>query len=381
MKMFRGYFVRKATKEPSRKWKIIKRCVISTVLVGGITYGLATFTNIPVLSTMRTIWIETAMTTGEHKWLATKFFPKFVVEEVMASKHIDDNKVVITNLIQDDKSNRTISGNSEFVLGETKDYVKPKRSDDILGQDDLGSEDKFGNKVLVNDIEQGLVIVEIKSAKYKGKLVMVDDPSRIFVKHTNKKEVRGQFIKDYLKEYDAVLGINGNGFNDEGGSGKGGEILGYSLSEGKEWGSGARDSYITIGFDNKNRLVAGRMLDWSIYNIRDAVQFEPLLISHGEVMVNGSAGYGIQPRTVVGQREDGVVLLMVVDGRQPGYSIGITVGEAAEILHQYGAITAAACDGGSSSIMAYNGELITRPSTPLKKTGRYLPNAILVRKK
>ena len=102
--------------------------------------------------------------------------------------------------------------------------------------------------------------------------------------------------------------------------------------------------------------------------------------SKWEDLMHDSAGWGVQPRTIVGQSDNGVFFILVVDGRQPGYSIGATMGDCASILLQYGCVTAAACDGGSSSVLAYNGELVNKPSTPME-TGRYLPNAILVKKK
>ena len=67
-------------------------------------------------------------------------------------------------------------------------------------------------------------------------------------------------------------------------------------------------------------------------------------------------------------------------GRKAGYSLGITMGDAAELLLKYGVVTAAACDGGSSSVLAYDGAIINKPSTPMV-TGRYLPNAFLVKSK
>ena len=104
------------------------------------------------------------------------------------------------------------------------------------------------------------------------------------------------------------------------------------------------------------------------------------LIVDGEKVVKDSAGWGLQPRTVVGQCKNGVVLFLVADGRQPGYSLGATMEDCADVLLQYGAVSAAACDGGSSSVMAYNGEIINKPSTDMP-TGRYLPNAWIVERK
>ena len=135
-----------------------------------------------------------------------------------------------------------------------------------------------------------------------------------------------------------------------------------------------------LGFDEKDRLVVGGMDNWEDYNIRDGIQFHPTLIVDGEKVVKDSAGWGLQPRTVVGQCKNGVVLFLVADGRQPGYSLGATMEDCADVLLQYGAVSAAACDGGSSSVMAYNGEIINKPSTDMP-TGRYLPNAWIVERK
>ncbi len=92
------------------------------------------------------------------------------------------------------------------------------------------------------------------------------------------------------------------------------------------------------------------------------MEFKPALVVNGEQATFGSAGWGIHPRTAIGQAEDGSIIMIVIDGRQPGYSIGITVGELAEMCLKYGAVQALNLDGGSSSIMYYNGRKITQPS-------------------
>ncbi len=71
-----------------------------------------------------------------------------------------------------------------------------------------------------------------------------------------------------------------------------------------------------------------------------------------------------QPRTAVGQRADGRILLVAVDGRQPGYSIGMTTFGLAQTLVRLGAVTASALDGGGSTTMAFDGKLLNRPSDP-----------------
>lgn len=367
-----------------------------------VAYFLAIFAEIPGLSTARNIWIETAMTTGDHQWLATYFFPESIIDKVMAGKIEDQGEVGRTEIIIDKPTKIEIpetkpiqnikpdikeENNIEFEEIELEPLKIIPEKEDIINEADNDSintlftdDDEFGNRVIINDKEQGIKIVEIKNASYTGKLVFIDDPSRVFIANTDKKGSIGKLILDYLEDNNAIIGINANGFIDYEGKGLGGEIIGYSISNGESWGSGAFNAYTTIGFDNENRLVVGKINDHKEYNIRDGAQFKPALILNGEILIKGTAGWGLQPRTIVAQRADGVVMFLVVDGRQPGYSLGITMGEAAELLYAYGAVNAAACDGGSSSVLAYNGEIINEPSTPMV-TGRYLPNAFLVKKK
>ena len=131
-----------------------------------------------------------------------------------------------------------------------------------------------------------------------------------------------------------------------------------------------------IGFDRKNQLnIENYQKD---NDFRDAVEFKPVLVLDGEKVISGSAGWGMQPRSAIGQTADGQVLLLIVDGRQPGYSIGCTMGDLADIMERYGAQQACNLDGGSSSIMYYNGRKITKPSAADKTNGRLLPNAFVV---
>jgi len=70
------------------------------------------------------------------------------------------------------------------------------------------------------------------------------------------------------------------------------------------------------------------------------------------------------PRTGVGQLADGRILLVVTDGRRPGYSVGMTNFELAQTLVRLGAVTGSALDGGGSSTLAFDGSLLNRPSDP-----------------
>lgn len=345
-------------KRKKDKANIIMR--VTTVLVICLTlvismYALVVFGNVPFITKWRNIWIETAMTTDQHKWLATSFFPEALINEVM------DAQVDVKDI-----------GKTEIVEEEEPD---------ILGQKDLvvGGLDKHGNEVLINDIEQGIVVLKVKTSNYVGRLVLIDDPSRVYIATTDYKNSRGQFICDYLERENAVIGSNASGFYDPGGTSVGGVVTAQCISQGEYWGTYS-SKYITVGFDENDRLVVGEFSNWDDYKLRDAFQYHPALIVNGDKVIEGSSGWGLQPRTVIGQAENGVVMIFVVDGRQVGYSLGATMGDCADVLEMYGAVNAGACDGGSSSVLAYEGEILNEPSTNMP-TGRYLPNAWVVARK
>ena len=88
--------------------------------------------------------------------------------------------------------------------------------------------------------------------------------------------------------------------------------------------------------------------------IRDGCEFGPVLIMNGVVnqeAYNSASGYN--PRTAIGQRADGVVIFLCIDGRQAG-SIGASYKDVIDIMSEYGAVNACNMDGGSSSVMLYN---------------------------
>ena len=110
--------------------------------------------------------------------------------------------------------------------------------------------------------------------------------------------------------------------------------------------------------------------------IRDALTFGPALIINGEPQAD--YGSGLNPRTAIGQRADGAVLLLVIDGRQPG-SLGACHADTTEIMLSFGAVNAANLDGGSSSLMVYQDEVISNKSG---LTGdRNLPTCFLVERR
>ena len=340
-------------------------------------YAFIVYSKMPFIEYWRTIWIETAMTTKSHLWLAEWFFPQDVVDNVTGKRNPTD-KVVggLDNLV-------SLDGSAGYEDMPTLPEDTTPKVEDILGQKELevGGKDYAGNTVLINDIEEGLVVSEIVGPSYKGMIMLIDDPSRVYVGMTQYPGITGMRILDMMEHYDAVAGVNASGFQDPNENGNGGEVVGMSLSEGHYWGQYAWH-YGSIVLTTENRLVVGNIQNWEKYgNIRDGMQFSPVLIADGEKQVSGSSGYGIQPRTAVGQREDGVIAFLVIDGRNVTHSIGCTVDDLAEELLKYGIINASSCDGGATTALAYGGKVLNKNCSLHPDLGRILPNAFLVRSK
>ena len=351
-------------------------------------YAMAVYSQIPFIARWRAIWIETAMTTADHQWLATSFIPQSIIDEVMAQQ-TDTSDVVGGSL----HLHETTTPPETTAVPEKTDDPAPAEITappvetappepvitDILGQAELvvGGKDYAGYTVLINDVEQGIVVSEVTGSGYKGKVMLVDDPSRVYLGTTTMKNKEGLRIKSMLSHYGAIAGINASGFADPNDSGHGGDVIGLSYSDGEFWGT-AVSYYGSVLMTSDNCLVVGNVKDWEKYDIRAGIQFGPVLIADGKEAISGTGGYGIQPRTAIGQREDGVIVFLVIDGRQPTWSIGCTMGDLVEILQKYGVVNAACCDGGSSSVMAYNGEVINKNSSANPTYGRRLPNAWLV---
>jgi exopolysaccharide biosynthesis protein len=110
--------------------------------------------------------------------------------------------------------------------------------------------------------------------------------------------------------------------------------------------------------------------------VQEAVSFSPRFIVNGEGLIKNQAdGWGIAPRTSMAQTEDGTILFAVIDGRQK-HSIGATLYDIQQIFLEHGAVTAANLDGGASTVLVHNQEIVNKPSSEYGE--RYLPTAWLV---
>ena len=228
----------------------------------------------------------------------------------------------------------------------------------------------------VNKEQPDIEIVDVFGPLYKGRMMIVKDPSKVVVGTCDKFDPngRGLTVLEIVEKYGAVGGVNGGKFTDTWGFGKGGCPIGIVCSQGKLVYGDLNATYNVYGFDKNDKFVIGTMTGQQAIDrgIRDAVTFGPALVVNGKAVASGS---GLNPRTAIGQRADGSVLLLVIEGRQTN-SLGATYSDLANIMLEFGAVNAANLDGGMSSSMVYEGKEI---STNDSNSGvRDIPTAFIV---
>lgn len=221
-------------------------------------------------------------------------------------------------------------------------------------------------------------IVDIKKSTFKGKLMLVHDPSKVFFGSLDSFGGTGKTLLQFLDKYGAIACTNAGGFIDEGGHGKGGDPDGIVIQDGKIVYGSAGGTYSGFaGFDANHQLHVGTITGQKAMElgIVSGTSFNrgPTLIKEGVRQTDFVSG--INPRTVIGQTPDGTVLLLAVEGRLPD-SLGATYEDLADIMEEYGAVNATNMDGGSSSGLYYKGERLTRSSSVVGD--RPLPTAIMV---
>lgn len=231
--------------------------------------------------------------------------------------------------------------------------------------------------------EQAVELIDIAEGSIKGKMLIVHDPKRVMlgISGTFASEP-GLQLTELVKKYNAVAGINAGGFNDEGGSGDGGTPQGLVIYNGELiWGNESA-AYNLIGIDGEGILHVGTMSGKEALerNILWAVSFvthdglASSLIINGEVQTQ-NFGSGVNPRTAIGQRSDGAMILLVLDGRSIS-TLGATIEDICSIMLEYGAVNAGNLDGGSSTVMVYGDEIINNCASV---TGpRRIPTAFIV---
>ncbi|MBP3410587.1 MAG: phosphodiester glycosidase family protein [Clostridia bacterium] len=230
--------------------------------------------------------------------------------------------------------------------------------------------------------EDGIKIYEVHGGTYNGYMMIVQDPSRVSVgtSRDSFNSKPGLQLHQIAERYDAVAAINGGAFHDDGGGGNGGQPGGLVIADGKLLNKADKSALrnIVVGFNEDDILIFGEFSGAQAKerNMRDCVTFGPVLVANGEPVTVSGSGSGLNPRTAIGQRADGAVLMLVIDGRQAN-SIGASYADLIKVMLDYDAVNAVNLDGGSSSMLYYQGEYL---NNGVVLTGsRKLPTSFIVR--
>ncbi|MCM1149861.1 MAG: phosphodiester glycosidase family protein [Butyricicoccus sp.] len=216
--------------------------------------------------------------------------------------------------------------------------------------------DEYG---LTDDDGDGIIVEPVSGPGFVGYMMVVLDPTRMMFGSPDYFGGVGLLVSEMVEKNDCVAGVNGGGFLDINGQGNGGTPIGMTIVDGQIYYGYEGSTYTFVGFDDSYILHTGQMTpaDAREKNIQFGCTFGPVLVSNGEPVSSTTLASGVNPRTAIGQRADGAVLLLVIEGRQ-AHSIGATFADLSDLMVQYGAVNACNLDGGGSSVMWYNGEYI-----------------------
>ena len=259
-------------------------------------------------------------------------------------------------------------------------FMDAQTLDSIRARDDSNLKDEFSNasEIVINkdtaisagvdewaNYPDGIRFESHSGDTYNAHIMIVRDPSKVYLGTSTENfstSIPGTRIDDQIETDGAIAGVNAGAFFDNGTSdpavGSVPEGLVYSKGVCK-WTTGSppngikgfagfnKDNILVVAQDNLSKAQAEEL------NIRDGCCFGPVLIMNGEInqeAYNSNSGWN--PRTAIGQRKDGAVVFVCIDGRQAG-SAGGTYKDVIDIMIEYGVVNACNMDGGSSSIMVY----------------------------
>ncbi|KLU64257.1 hypothetical protein DEAC_c38900 [Desulfosporosinus acididurans] len=284
--------------------------------------------------TIRNFWVESAMTSMSHQYLAKWFFSDAKIQKILDSDQAQD------------------LGNSDSTLINAR------------------STNKNNSTELINISQNG----------FSGYLLKINNPGRVRVAVTHYLGKIGERAEDIAYETGAAAVINGGAFSDPQGNGSGGHPQGILISRGRLlYKDPGVSTYDIIGLNQRNVLVLGHytLANVKRMGIRDAVTFGPFLVVNGKpAITHGDGAWGIAPRTAIGQTKDGTILMLVIDGRQVG-SLGATLKDVQNIMLKYGAYNVANLDGGASTVLYYHGYIVNHPSSPYGE--RHAPSFFIVK--
>ena len=336
-------------KKKTKKWVITFIILDSLAIIClFLFYGPFTF--------IKDFLVTNAMSTMSHKYIARTFYTDTMINDVL-----ENNEVIgLTNKID----------TSAIKIGE----IKEQTTYSSIYEEQILKKDKD------NDLYK---IITIEEDGYKAFLAVIYDPSRVeLVSSSNKGK---QKIDEIAKENDAKIAINGSGYLFGPNRTKiptGAVIMNGKIIYDNDIVGGSNGGIVGFNKDNILVLTTDEPQDAiDKYGMVDAIEFGPFIIINGKMaQFKGDGGLGKAQRTAIAQRQDGIVLMLVSDGRQYSSGIyGMSIKQMANLLLRYGAYNACNLDGGNSSIMYAEGEYISTPSKQEGAGGRNLPNAWIVK--
>ena len=332
---------------------LLETVLLLAVALYGVGYVLAKGPS----PTARDLFVMSVRETSAVGFLANIYF----TDEEIAQIESADNTV--EEYIETDTSLITIT--------------KPEDNPGQTGENQGPVADAWG---LVDEDGDGIIIEQVSGEGFSGYMMVVQDPSRVIMGSVpTSYGARGYTVEQMVAQFDAVAGTNAGGFEDPDGKGNGSIPNSLVVFEGKIYyeGKGVQDGF--VGLDDNNILHVGKLTAAQIKekNIQYGCCFGPVLIANGESCDPAGLASGLNPRTAIGQRSDGAILMLVIDGRQ-AISMGATYLDLVDIFLEYGAVNACNLDGGSSSLMWYDGEYVNNCASVIGI--RPVPTSFLVLK-
>lgn len=345
-------------KKRANVFKTISVILLSIVLIAFLSFYVLIV--LGVSPKLQTMWVCTAMTTMNHKYLATLFISEEKIEEIMLKNKVDDSHLN-SDMTNFEKKDVPLI----FQRKNIYEYVINRHSKTSTTPSNFHSYLSEGYTML----EKGIYLKEVSGSTWKGYVMLISDSLRVKLRDSAKQYDEGQTVKRMVTDAKARAGINGGGFLDGVNyDSNGGSPAGLVIENGVLVNPLEQDSdtvYSMIGINSKGVLVLRHCTaKWALENdIVSAVSFSPYIVINGEGTIkNGTGGWGIAPRTAIGQRKTGEILFLVIDGRQIGWSIGCDLDVLQEIMLQEKAENAAMLDGGSSTVLFYDGDYVNKPS-------------------
>ncbi|MCQ2419295.1 MAG: phosphodiester glycosidase family protein [Clostridia bacterium] len=400
----------KAEKKKNRSKLGVLACVMVVFWTLLFLYYIAAFSSIPFIKNLRTKYIQTALETRKHMWLAN-IFPTKVVDPIRQGMdkrqsvdvQSDDNWGKIDPVEPGNTNNPvTPAVERENITSEKEFYdlfweidkatmevylsSHPEALDngwegiDIneagLSDDGTVIYTTMGEQVLAINVPDQILLVRVEGFGYQGVLAIAKDPAMLHNYVSTSLGYSGQCAGTIAQSYNGVLAINGSGFEDDAGTGNGGVIAGYTMADGVEYGEHARSGYKRIELHEDNLMYIKDAGSAVGAGTTDATEFLPALIVDGKMVVDENDFWnGVNPRAVIGQSGRYEILMLVIEGRNILEGVaGTGVYECAKILARHDCMQAMNLDGGATAIMWYDGEYVTHCSNG-SYDGRLLPTA------